>query len=344
MTLSTSIMKKITLNLTNNIITARENNTHFSIILDRIGSEVVTPDEYLTMIDDDHLGMEVWLTDQLPLPWCELSLASLIGLIVCGTDFDFFSSSNQARDQGEHMLIIECLYIDHYSLLGREDELFELWSCIDRRHHDMRWDTRYILVAHMCPISSEYTLEESECSSIRRTIDIFAIFGKKWCRPIPSTDRVGIIDDPELRMGKRIPMIIGVDDFDSCTQEFFGYWNIDFWCTKNITLQHNLHIESSLFCSDDRIWELRSISPSIYLDPDTLLGTIDTADQLTLRVWVGERVNSTIRYEYLPRFSTCLHSELWILTEKMLMIRARTARYEQKRNQEIYSQRHTQNF
>ena len=89
-------------------------------------------------------------------------------------------------------------------------------------------------------------------------------------------------------MRKGISMIIRIDDCDICFFEFFDDWKIDFWGTEYISLQYNLHIESSFFGSDNRISQLRGIRPGIYLDPDAILCPIDTRDESSLRMRIGE--------------------------------------------------------
>ncbi len=86
----------------------------------------MAPDEYPRIIDDDYLSMEIWLLDNSPLPGWELCLTSPIGLIVCGAYFDFFACGYETRDQSENILIVERLYIENYTILRRENELFEL--------------------------------------------------------------------------------------------------------------------------------------------------------------------------------------------------------------------------
>lgn len=83
-------------------------------------------------------------------------------------------------------------------------------------------------------------------------------------------------------------MIVRIDYCDICFFEFFDDWEIDFWGTEYISLQDNSHIESSFFGSDNSICQLRSIRPSIYLDPDTIFCPIDTRDEISLRMCIWE--------------------------------------------------------
>ncbi len=83
-------------------------------------------------------------------------------------------------------------------------------------------------------------------------------------------------------------MIVCIDDGDTRSGEFFDDWEIDPRSTEHISLQNNTDIESSFFGSDDSICQLRSISPGIYLDPDTMLGTIDASDEISLGMSIWE--------------------------------------------------------
>jgi hypothetical protein len=121
--------------------------------------------------------MEIWFSDHSPVPGWEFCLASPVGFIICGTDFDFFTRGYEPCNQSEDILIIESLDIEYYIALSREDEILYLRSRIEWRHHDMTRDMRYILVSHMRRVSSEYLFEESEGDDITPDIDIFSILG-----------------------------------------------------------------------------------------------------------------------------------------------------------------------
>ncbi len=95
-----------------------EYDSHFSIIFEGIGREIVTPDEYLRIIHNYYFCMEVWFADHSPVPRCELSLTGSIGVIVCRTDFDFFACGYEARDNSEYIFIVEGLYIEDDALLS----------------------------------------------------------------------------------------------------------------------------------------------------------------------------------------------------------------------------------
>ena len=302
-----------------------ENDSHLSIVFDRIGCEIVTSDEYSRIIDNDHLSMEIGLSGNSPVPGWELCLTSPIGLIVCGTYFDFFVWGYETRDQSEQVLVIESLNIEDDTRLSREDEILDLRPSIERWHHDMRGNLRYILVPHMRGVGGEYILQESECSDISPSVDVFTIFGKKWRRPIPSRNRIRIIDDPELRMSERVAMIVCVDYWDIRFFEFFDYGSIDPRCAEHIALQYYPHIDSSLLCSDDCLSQFRSIRPSIYLDPDTILCSIDTRDEIPLRMRIREWLHLSIRNKHISWYDRFRRGEFDIFSPKMLMIRARTA-------------------
>lgn len=89
-------------------------------------------------------------------------------------------------------------------------------------------------------------------------------------------------------MSERVAMIVCIHNRDTRFFEFFDDWEIDFWGTEYISLQYNLHIESSILGSDNSISQLRSIRPGIYLDPDPMLSTIDTGDEISLCMCIWE--------------------------------------------------------
>lgn len=61
-------MNEILLNHIYDIIPTPENDTHFSIILDRIVREIMTADKYSSMVYNDDFRMEIGFSDHFPMP------------------------------------------------------------------------------------------------------------------------------------------------------------------------------------------------------------------------------------------------------------------------------------
>lgn len=61
-------MDKIILYLPYYVTPIIENDAHLTIIFDRIGGQIVTPDKYLFTISDDHFRMNIRFFDHFPVP------------------------------------------------------------------------------------------------------------------------------------------------------------------------------------------------------------------------------------------------------------------------------------
>lgn len=290
------------------------------------------------MVNYNNFSMKIWFSDQFPSPWWILSLTSSVGVIVCGTYFDMFSRFYESLDYWDKMLIVECLYIDHEIFLSLIEQILDFGTSIEWWYDDMSWDFRYFFVSHMRIIWYEYLFEKSESTIVSWTIDIFPIFLKEGCCPIACRDRISIIDNPEFRMSKRISVIISIDETDSCILELFGYWHIDAWCTEYIPLEYNPYIDSSFFCLYDWICELRSISPCIYLNPDTTFCILYRFYDIVLGICIREWFDSTSWCKYLLCYFDYIRRKLRVLTKKMLMIWAWAATNYQKQDDNIYFQ------
>ena len=171
---------------------------------------------------------------------------------------------------------------------------------------------------------------------IRIMIDILSIFIKKWCRPIPCANRVGIINNPKLRMSKRISMIISINNGNSCFSEFLKNRKIDFWSPKYISLKRNTHIYSSLMRIDNRFCQSSSISPCIYLNPNSFFRMINGRYKICTNRFIRQYINISRRSKRFLRWDNCTSVIFWMFTKKMCMVYICTSTTEKYTDEYIY--------
>jgi hypothetical protein len=162
-------------------------------------------------------------------------------------------------------------------------------------------------------------------------IDDISILGKWWVGQISCADIELIIQEKKLRMSENIPIPISVDNIDPCGFESLVCRTIDTGGSIDIGFEYDSDVYSpsmSIYHWCEDIF----VCPGIDLYPDTLLGSIDSLDEIILgtEIWQDEDISRVLeRLSELTRESVTYS----MLSKIVISIFSSTTREDERKYQ-----------